>query len=505
MSLKSRIFTKDARRSSLDVTANLMHLLKKLCKDKPIRLTQLKVEYDRYFKDRISSKPTELVTAALKSLEGDVIAVKVFIHVDNRELTDLLLGLRSSRYATDMVHEDSPHLSKERIINIIRDADSLGIHVRELEERYVEFYGTRPSYLPYKSMKELLHRTPDVELASSGKTLRVRIRPILMRRTQSSKIPSLNRSSLTSSLRVRKTTDLMSMSVCKMTDSRLRRDVLEPSDIESPSSSGSGSPTGSVDMSVSMILPKKFHNQFLTDRMPRKKMHGKGQAKEVMATILNDLPPEGMTLKALTEEFLSIIGNDYPLGMTTAEFLNKEFNRVIKLEEDECGLRVFKLNSPLVPRRTIAEVYTKLALQSNRKPSDRVLKVLKDIYQKRDLETRPDAGILRPPPSTPELRPSVGPAIETEQQKAMMNELQQKLTITGSSKLPVPKTPPRTRQNVFDEFKLRLQSGPVTYPSEFQEITKDLKDDSQTLLVDLMSTLNLCLKPLNGAMVLQAQ
>ena len=42
-----------------------------------LRLSALKIEYDRFFKDKISTKPPEIVSAALKSLENDVIAVKV--------------------------------------------------------------------------------------------------------------------------------------------------------------------------------------------------------------------------------------------------------------------------------------------------------------------------------------------------------------------------------------------------------------------------------------------
>ena len=40
--------------------------------------------------------------------------------VDNREMTDLLLGLRSASYSLDMHHEDNPHVSKERLLYVIK-------------------------------------------------------------------------------------------------------------------------------------------------------------------------------------------------------------------------------------------------------------------------------------------------------------------------------------------------------------------------------------------------
>jgi len=328
---------------------------------------------------------------------------------------------------------------------------------------------------------------------------------------------------MTSSLRVRKTQDFMSSSV-KMSDSRLHQDhemsvsVFMPSESspdESPVPSSSGSsPTGSVDMSVSMVLPKSFHRGFLTDRV-RRNTSAKQIAdfarysKEVMATILNDFPAEGMSLKALTEEFLNILGPDYPLGMTTVEFLNKEFSDVVKLDEDDNGLRVFKVNSPLLPRRTIADVYTKLALQSNRKPSDRVLKVLKDIYRggsSGSQITQSDKMIQRSSPTILNVLPDTrADATRTAKQEAVIQELQQKISSTTNvqSRVPVFKSPHRSKQSVFDGIKSRLQNGPVEYPGEFQDLTRDLKDDTQSLLVELMSSLNLCLKPQNGRMVLQ--
>ncbi|XP_003747065.1 uncharacterized protein LOC100899292 [Galendromus occidentalis] len=525
MSLKSRLFAKDSRRSSCDLIANILHAIRKLCREKPIRLTALKLEYDRYFKDKISTKPPELIAAALKSLENDVVAVKVYMQVDNREMTDLLLGLRGSSYSPDMRNEDSPQLSKERLLNIIKDCDSLGIHVRDLEKRYLEAHGTRPSHLPYKSIKELLHRTPDVELASSGKNLRVRTRQaqVLSKKTLTTKIPALNKSTLTASLRVPKTRNFM-MCASKRSDSKLRTDcdmsasVIVPKDLSSFESPGSissrGSPTGSVDMSVSMILPRSFHRAPGFERGPRnapvkKVAHDTLHSKEVMATILNDFPAEGMSLKALTDEFLAVLGPNYSLGMTTVEFLTKEFNDVVKLDEDEEGLRVYRINSPLLPRRTIADVYTKLALQSNRKPSDRVLKVLKDIYRKRSSDAQaPKSGggtpkvsqivqnVLDDPAGRPERK---------EKEDAVMHELQQKILSTSSiqSRVPVLNSKYRSRQNVVDGIKNRLRTGPIEYPKEFLELTRDLKDDTQALLVDLMSSLNLCLKPQNGRMVLQ--
>lgn len=329
---------------------------------------------------------------------------------------------------------------------------------------------------------------------------------------------------MTSSLRVRKTQpELMSTSV-KMSDSRLRQDhemsisVFTPSEPPPdaspvPSSSGS-SPTGSVDMSVSMILPQSSHRGFQTNRVQR---NASAQliadyarySKEVMATILNDFPAEGMSLKALTEEFLNILGYDYPLGMTTVEFLNKEFADVVKLDEDDSGLRVFKMNSPLLPRRTIADVYTKLALQSNRKPSDRVLKVLKDIYRKGtsgSQSTQNDKPVPRAPPTTPNLPAAVGTDGKRDaKHEAIIHELQQKMSSTAKapSRVPVFKAHTRNKSQVFDAVKSRLLNGPIGYPDEFEDLTKDFKDDTQTLLVELMSSLNLCLKPLKGRMVLQ--
>lgn len=44
------------------------------------RLSQLKTEYDRYFKDKISTKAPEAVTAALKAIEDTVVTVKVSLH-----------------------------------------------------------------------------------------------------------------------------------------------------------------------------------------------------------------------------------------------------------------------------------------------------------------------------------------------------------------------------------------------------------------------------------------
>ena len=409
------------------------------------------------------------------------------------------------------------------------ESGSVGIHVRDLEKRYLSIYGTRPSFLPYKSIKELLHRTPDVELASSGKNLRVRTRQaqLIMKKTQVNvtKIPSLTRSGVTSSLRVqKKKPDFMSMSV-KLSDSSLRpgskmsTSVFASSDLspdQSPMTSSSGSsPTGSVDMSVSMIQPKNFHWGFGTEKPSessppaKKNANAAAYGKEVMATILNEFPAEGMSLKALTDEFLGILGPEFSLGMTTVEFLTKEFYNVVKIDEDENGLRVFKVNSPLLPRRTIADVYTKLALQSNRKPSDRVLKVLKNIYRKKTSDALSKPCEKDPSPYLP-ASPNVlcGPGTGTkrdEKQDAVVQELHQKISSAagGQSRLPVFRPQFRTRQNIVDGIKSRLQNAPIEYPREFQELTKDLKDDTQSLLVELMSSLNLCLKPQNGKMVLQ--
>lgn len=45
---------------------------------------------------------------------------QVYAQEGNREMTDSLVGLRSASYAAEMCNEDSPQLSKERLLQIIR-------------------------------------------------------------------------------------------------------------------------------------------------------------------------------------------------------------------------------------------------------------------------------------------------------------------------------------------------------------------------------------------------
>ncbi|OQR76794.1 hypothetical protein BIW11_07547 [Tropilaelaps mercedesae] len=553
MALKARLFTKDTRRASQDLTANLQYAISKVCRDKPVKLSLLKTDYDRFFKEKISTKSPETIAAALKSIEEHVIAVKVYMLLNNREMTDSLVGLRSAPYAADMRNEDCPQLSKERLLQIIREEAFNGVYVRELERRYISVFGNRPSYLPYKSIKELLHRTAEVELASSGKTLRVRIRQqssscqtapaaTPLRRPILSRIPSLNRNSmpsgvsLSTSLRARKPRDIMSISMFRPNERSFReipcdmtRSVFIPSSSSSSGSSltpssDSGSPNGSIDMTMSMIMSSASDDVSRVEKSYKEaKPDMNKHQKDIMAAVLNGLPPEGLTLKGLIDELVTISGQALPLGVTPVDFLKKEFSDIVTIVDHPEGLRVYKTNSPLFPRRTLADVYTRIALHSNRKPSDRVLKVLKDIYKDRKVSTciettQPtdaprEASIVSVTPSSftepfmdnTTLPESTATSFKGHESKDdIVKSLENEVSFCGRSRLiPISKSQ-RPLGDVIADLKTRLAHSPVEYPREFEEIVEGTVADNQALLMELMSCLNLCLKPSGGRMVLTA-
>ncbi|XP_022693898.1 uncharacterized protein LOC111263236 isoform X1 [Varroa jacobsoni] len=552
MSLKPRLFTKDARRASQNLAANLHFAVSKVCRSGPVRLTALKVDYDRFFKDKIATKSAEAIAAALKAIEKHVIVVKVYTQDGNREMTESLLGLRSASYAADMCNEDSPQVSKQRLLQVIRDQASNGIYIRDLEQRYTATYGTRPSYLPYKSIKELLHRTAEVELASSGKNLRVRIRqqttttvsgipaptPTSQKKQMLSRIPtSLNRSSLSTassfsgsptSQKLRRSRDIMSMSMFRPSARSFReelpcgmtRSVFVPSSSSTSSSSenssarssDSGSPSGSIDISMSMMVPERSSIATCSEKVySQSKRDISTDTKNIMVAILTELPPEGITLKNLIDEFVMISGQAMPLDATVVDFLKQEFSDIVKIADDPEGLRVYKTNSPLFPRRTLADVYTRIALHSNRRPSDRVLKVLKDIYKKREPEPEESPHVASTVPIMP-AKPIEPPADEAKKTILITSDsdgLGEGVQASDEKRTPQarPYQPSTTKSvrpisDVLADLKRQVSLSPIEYPGDFEKIVEGTAADNQDLLMEAMSSLNLCLKPLGGRMVL---